>query len=202
MRGPAQSEHKWLPCRHRGEGWGDDEAGGTELPRRSRAPPPPTPPLDRPPTPELPPLPQCLFFSFLSFFFLNAPGGFLPAASWLPGWRDKADILKALPQAIPLLPMVQELEPKLHRELEARRDSEKSGLSPGATGTEACHCLFSPTRHFIFVFCLGAVFLNYLKDRKQGVPKSRIRVCCWATGVQSSQQWGGGPQQAVSNLGV
>lgn len=98
------------------------------------------------------------FFSFLSFFFLNAPGGFLPAASWLPGWRDKADILKALPQAIPLLPMVQELEPKLHRELEARRDSEKSGLSPGATGTEACHCLFSPTRPLHICVLFGGSF--------------------------------------------
>ena len=103
------------------------------------------------------------FFSFLSFFFLNAPGGFLPAASWLPGWRDKADILKALPQAIPLLPMVQELEPKLHRELEARRDSEKSGLSPGATGTEACHCLFSPTRPLHICVLFGGSFSQLFK---------------------------------------
>ena len=85
-------------------------AGGTEWPHGPRTAPPPTSPRDylpREPPPSPPPLRSFLF----------ALLGFLPAASGLPGWSTEASIHKALPQAIPPLPIV--WEPQLHWALKA-----------------------------------------------------------------------------------
>lgn len=49
--------------------------------------------------------------------FLFTLLGFLPAASGLPGWSTEASVHKALPQAIPPLPIV--WEPQLHWALKA-----------------------------------------------------------------------------------
>lgn len=49
---------------------------------------------------------------------------------------------------------------------------------------------FLPTRPASYLcFVWGNVFHNYLKDRKKGIPKSRIGVCCRATGFSPTSTW-------------
>lgn len=137
----------------------------------------------------------------LSFFLMLLDS--LPAASWLPRQKDKADIHEALPKAI-----------------------FSSSHCPGAGGLNSSGhwrgrvCLLGPDPlphpaqkhaiafsphlpHFLFVFCFGDVFHNYLKDRKQGVPKSRIGVCRWALGFSPVSTWGAPPlsKPRVGNSG-